>query len=135
MAEDSKLNAIEVVKQFYIALNGNNIPAALSLLDPQIVRVEFEGTPMGGTYRGLDEMRDHFSKGRSTWAEGSCTPEKVTAVGNAFVVDVHVKVRLKDKTDWIDGHVADAFAFRNGKITEFRSFEKSEDAMKWASHA
>ncbi|QDK47068.1 hypothetical protein DOM22_18825 [Bdellovibrio sp. ZAP7] len=133
---DSKhVNEIEVVKLFYVALNGNDIPAALSLLDPQIVRVEFEGTPMGGTYRGLDEMKDHFTKGRSTWAEGICNPEKITSVGNAFVVDVHVRVRLKDKTDWIDGRVADAFAFRDGKISEFRSFEKYEDATKWASHA
>lgn len=128
------LNHTEVVKLFYTALNRNEISDVLSLMDPQIIRVEFEGTPRGGAYRGLDEMREHFSKGRGTWAEGSCEPEKIVPFGNKVVVNVHVRVRLKDKSDWIEGRVADAFAFRNGKITEFRSFEKNEDALKWANH-
>lgn len=132
MAADKNTNEVEVIKKFYTALNHNQIPDVLKLMDPQIVRVEFEGTPMGGSYRGLEEMREHFIKGRSTWAEGACEPEKIVPVGNKIVVHVHVRVRLKDKTDWIDGRVADAFAFKNGKISEFRSFEKSEDAMKWA---
>ncbi|MBS1968882.1 MAG: nuclear transport factor 2 family protein [Bdellovibrionales bacterium] len=125
-------NEIEVVKKFYAALNQNDVPAALECLDPQIERVEFEGTPSAGRFRGLSEMSAHISQGRSTWAEGSCNPERFISEGDKVVVLVHVHVRLKNKTEWIDGRVADAFTLKNGKIIEFRSFMKAEEAFKWA---
>ncbi len=133
MTTDKNANEMEMVRQLYRALNHNEIPDIVKLLDPQILRVEFEGTSMAGTFRGLDEVRTHFIKGRATWAEGACEPEKMVAVGNKVIVSVHVRVRLKDKTEWLEGRVTDVFAFGNGKIIEFRSFEKSEDAMKWAN--
>jgi ketosteroid isomerase-like protein len=128
----SDVSDIEVVKQFYDTLNRNDIPSALKLFDPQILRVEFEGTPSGGTYRGLSEMEAHISKGRSTWAEGACKPEQFIVESDKVVVLVHVKVRLKEKTEWLEGRVADGFALRNGKITEMRSFLKDEEAFAWA---
>ena len=121
-----------IVVEFYKSLNMNDVEGALKLFAPQIVRVEFEDSPSGGTYRGLTELRDHFIKGRSSWAEGSCSPEEFIVSEDKIVVFVHVHVRLKDKTEWIDGRVADGFAFKDGKIIEFRSFFKNEAALKWA---
>jgi hypothetical protein len=43
-------------------------------MDVNIVRVEFEGFPTAGTYRGHTDMRRHLITGRSTWAEGACEP-------------------------------------------------------------
>lgn len=123
----------ETLKELYAAINRNDIPAILNLFDPQIVRIEFEGSPSGGTYRGLNEIKPHFTQARNTWAEGSCTPEKFVTVGDKTIVSVHVRVRLKDKTEWIDGRVTDGFAFRNGKVTEMRSFFENEEALKWAN--
>ena len=45
---------------------------------------------------------------------------------------VHVRVRLKEATDWLEGRIADGFAFRNGRIVEFRSFLERAEALKWA---
>jgi ketosteroid isomerase-like protein len=127
-------NQIVTIKQFYSALNRFDVPAALKLFDSEVVRVEFEGTPGGGTCHGLQEMKSHIEKGRSTWAEGSCEPEGFAVVNDRVVVSVHVKVRQKDKTEWIDGSVTDVFTFRNEKIIEFRSFMANEDAMNWAEN-
>ena len=123
---------IKVASEFYQALNCNDTEAALKLLDPEIVRIEFEGSPSGGTYRGLAELKAHLIQGRDTWAEGSCKPEDFITNNDKIVVWVHVKVRQKGKTEWIDAHIADGFAFRDGKIIEFRSFFKKEEALKWA---
>ncbi|WP_142694862.1 nuclear transport factor 2 family protein [Bdellovibrio sp. NC01] len=126
------MNETEVLQEFYSALNRNDIPAMINLMDSDIVRVEPEGFPASGTYRGQEAILAHFTAARGTWAEGSCNPEQFINVGDKFVVLVHVHVRLKDKTDWIDGHVADGFAFKNGKISHFQSFLEKEKALKWA---
>ncbi len=120
-----------VIKEIYAAINENNIQKALQLFDPEIVRVEPGGTPSSGTYNGIPEMEAKFLAGRNNWAEGSCTPVKLTGSGNKVLVDVHVLVRLKNKTDWIDARTADVFRFRQGKILEMRSFVEKEEALKW----
>jgi len=125
-------NEIEVLKQFFAALNRNDMQGIPTYFDPQIVRIEPEGFPTAGTYRGIVEVQEHLTKGRGTWAEGTCEPEKFLTKGDKVVVYLHVWVRLKDSLDWVDGRFADGFVFRNGKITQYRSFGERLDALKWA---
>lgn len=119
---------IETVKKIYTALNNNDISTYLDFFDAKIDRFE----SFGGRYRGLEELKANFSQGRDTWAEGSCAPEKFTVVGNKVIVFVHVKVRLKNKTEWIDGHVTDVFTFQDTKVIEFYSFLDRNEALNWA---
>lgn len=123
---------VDAVQQFFAAINGNDMQAMAKDFDPQIVRVEFEGFPSAGTYRGVAEVRAHVSRGRATWAEGSCEPEKFLVNGEKVVVYVHARVRLHDATEWIDGRFADGFAFREGRITEYHSFGERAQALEWA---
>lgn len=123
---------IEAVRQFYAALNRGDVPGVMGHFDPEIVRIEFEGTPNGGTYRGLAAVQAHVAKGRGTWAEGACEPEELLEHGDKVVACVHVRVRLKDSGKWVEGRIADGFAFRGGKMIEFHSFEKRADALAWA---
>jgi len=123
---------IEVVKQFFAALNRNDVSSAIRDFDAGIVRFEFEGTPNGGTFRGIAELKELIVKGRATWAEGSCSPEKFLERGDKVVVDTRVHVRVQGSNEWLDGRVADAFAFRDGRIVEFHSFLERAEALKWA---
>lgn len=125
-------NEIEVLEQFFAAINRNDMQGISKDFDPQIVRIEFEGSPTGGTYRGMAEVQEHVAKGRGTWAEGSCDPEKFLTKGNKVVVYLHARVRLQESTEWIGGRFADGFAFCDGKITEYHSFGERLDALKWA---
>ena len=104
----------------------------MQILDPDIERVEPEGFPMSGTYRGLETVTAQFTQARSTWAEGACEPERILVTGDKIIVYVHVLVRLKDKTDWIDGRIVDVFTWRNGKAIEFRTFADEQEALEWA---
>lgn len=122
----------EALKEAYAALNRNDIAGFVKEFDTKIVRIEFAELPSGGTYHGLAAVKKHVSQGRSTWAEGGCEPERFIVAGDKIVVSVHVRVRLKEQTDWIDGRIADGFTFRNGKAIQFRSFADERLALEWA---
>ena len=126
------MNETKAIKEAYAALNRNDVEGFVKDFDPQIVRIEFEGSPMAGMYRGIDEVREHVIKGRSTWAEGGCEPERFIINGDRVVVTCHVRVRLKDQTEWLEGNTSDVFTFRNGKITEFRTFSDEQHALEYA---
>ena len=123
---------IEILEQFFAAINCNDMQSITKNFDPQIVRIEPEGFPTAGTYYGITEVQDHIRAGRGTWAEGACEPEKFLVNGEKVVVYVYARVRLKDSSDWVGGRFADGFVFRNGTITQYLSFGEREDALKWA---
>lgn len=122
----------EAIKEAYAALNRNDIPGFAQIFDPQIERIEPTDFPSGGTYHGLEAVKAHVAHGRGSWAEGSCEPERFIVSGDKIVVLIHVRVRLKDNTDWIDGHIGDVYTFRNGKAIQFRTFADEQEALEWA---
>lgn len=122
----------EALRDAYAALNRGDIDEFVAIFDPHIERIEFEGTPLAGTFHGIEAVKAHVVQGRSTWAEGACEPERFVAAGDKIVVVTNVHVRLKDRTDWLDGRTGDVFTFRNGEAIEFRTFLTSEEALAWA---
>jgi ketosteroid isomerase-like protein len=123
---------VEALKQFYAAINRGDMQAITQDFDPQIVRMEPAGFPTSGTYRGIDEVRANVTKGRGTWAEGSCDPEGFFVKGDKVVVYLHAWVRLHGATEWMGGRFADGSVFRQGKIVEYLSFGERGEALKWA---
>ena len=83
-------------------------------------------------YRGHTEVKAHLSQGRETWAEGACEPERFIFASDKIVVFLHVRVRLKNKLEWIEGRFADVFTFRNGMVIQMRTFAEREQALEWA---
>jgi len=122
----------EALEHFFAAVNRNDMQAITRDFDPQIVRMEPEGFETAGQYRGIEEVREHVSKGRGTWAEGSCDPEEFLEAGDKVVVYLHAWVRMKDATEWMGGRFADGFVFRDGRIIEYVTFWERADALKWA---
>lgn len=121
-AKSDQMTEPEAVREIYAALNRNDIRGALELFASGAFREEPSDFPTPGIYRGHSELFEHFTKGRAAWAEGRCEPEKITVAGDRIVVDVHVHVRLKNETRWIDARIADGFVFKNGQVVEMRSF-------------
>ena len=119
------MTPLEIVKKIFAAINRNEMAAIYSFFDPNIVRIEFEGSPSAFFGRGIDEIKPHFEKARTAWAEGGCDPERFSEAGDQVTAWVHVWVRLKDQASWIDGYVIDEFTFRDGKVVEWRSSEPS----------
>jgi len=122
----------EVLREVYAGINRDDIPAVLKFFDPGVERIEPEGFPSAGTYRGHAEVAAHLSAGRESWAEGACEPERFVVEGGKIVVYLHVRVRLKNSSEWIEGRFADGFTFRNGKVMQMRTFAEAQQALEWA---
>lgn len=120
------------VERLYAAINRNDLDAVAELFDPQIERIEFEGSPSAGTYRGIASVRENIAKGRGSWAEGACEVEKCRVSGDKVIAYVRVHVRLRDSGEWLAGRLADGFEFRGGKIVRFVSFMEAAQALRWA---
>ncbi len=123
---------IEVLAQFFAAINRNDMPAMAAHFHPDIVRIEPPGFPTAGTYRGIAQVQAHVAQGRGTWAEGSCETEKFLSHAGKVVVYLHAHVRLHGSSDWMGGRFADGFMLRDGRITDYISFAERADALRWA---
>jgi ketosteroid isomerase-like protein len=123
---------VEALREAYAALNRGDVAGFVKAFDEQIERVEPSGFPMAGTYRGLAAVMEHLAKGRGTWAEGCCEPQRFIAVGDKVVVLIHVRVRLKTEKEWREGRIGDVFTFRHGKAMTFRTFGDEREAFEWA---
>ena len=122
----------EALREAYAALNRNDIPAMVKAFDPQIEWIEPANYAGGGTYRGREKVEAHLSQARSTWAEGTCEPERLIVAGDKIVVFIHVRVRAKQKTEWVDGRHAAVYTFRDGKAIQQRIFDDIQQALEWA---
>ncbi len=127
---------IDALRRAYAALNANDIAGFVACFDPEIERIEPPNFPMAGTYRGIEAVTAHVTAGRSTWAEGTCSPTQILAAGDKVTVicDIHVRIKgPNDSTgDWIYGRIADVFTFRDGKAIQYRTFGEVKDALAWA---
>ncbi len=122
---------IEAVEETYAALNRNDVQGFVKAFDPQMEWIEPPDYPGAGTHRGHAAVIANMSKGRNTWAEGGCELEQFFVAGEKIVAFVHVRVRLKDQTEWIDGRLADVYTFREGKAIQMRSFGQRHEALEW----
>ncbi len=118
----------DVVARFYDAINRNDLQTAVQDFDPQIVRIEFGGTPLAG----IAAVRANITQGRGTWAEGRCDPEQFFESGDTVVVFVHARVRLHGATEWTGGRFADGFVVRDGRVVQYHSFGERAEALAWA---
>ena len=125
-------NEVEILNQFFAAINRNDLATAIAFFAPDIVRKEPEGFPTSGTYHGASAVAANLTNGRGTWAEGSCDPEGFFQNGDKVVVYLRAHVRLHGATECVGGRFADGFVVRHGKLVEYHSFAAREQAMAWA---
>lgn len=116
-----------IVREFYAALNRNDIAAAV-----RDCSEDFEWTEPGGHYRGLENVIPRFERARGTWAEGSCALERLIVAGDRVVALVEVRVRLKDEVEWREGQVGDGFTFRDGNLIQGQTFWDRREALAFA---
>ncbi len=124
--------ATDKLDHFYAAINRAELGAISRDFDVDIVRIEPEGFPTSGIYRGVEAVQAQAARGRGSWAEGTCDPEGYFERDDHVVVFLHAWVRLHGATTWTGGRFADGFIFRDGRIVHYQSFAERADALRWA---
>jgi ketosteroid isomerase-like protein len=124
-------NEIEALRKTYAAHNRKDVGAAVEIFDPEVTWIEPSHYPEGGEHHGIEAVKALLTRALAKWAEGECTPERFVAVGDKVLVVVHIHVRGKGKTDFIDGEHGSVYTFRNGKAIEMRIFDETPDAFEW----
>jgi ketosteroid isomerase-like protein len=126
---------VVLLREAYAALNRGDVPGFVRSFDEQVKRFEPAAVPTEGTFRGLAAVTAHVVRGRGTWAEGGCEPERFEVIGNRVIAYIHVRVRVKNESDWREGRAVDVFTFRDGKVVEFRTFFDERLGVEWARGA
>lgn len=123
---------MEKVRRVYAGLNANDVLAMTEDFAPEVEWVEPTDFPPPGLYQGIEAVRTHIQEARETWAEGTCEPERLVEEGGRVVAFIRIRVRLKERLDWLEGSVTDVFTFRDGKVVQVRTFHEWAEALEWA---
>ena len=124
---------VEVVHDFYAALNANDLGSLRTICDDAIAYVNPDAATEPGIRTGPDAFRAAFEGLHASFVDFRCEPEEITPVGEAVVVVARSTGmgRLSDiPFTEVHGHVLSLSA---GRITRFEWFQTVEEAYTAAS--
>jgi len=112
----------EVIESFYEKLARNDVPGLWSLYAPDLVYTVTGTTPLSGTFRGLDEIREKlfvpvFSKVKDL----VLTPEQLVVEGDTVVALVRGQAKTAEGDPYCNRY-AFVFRVREGRIVEVTEF-------------
>lgn len=112
----------EVIESFYDKLARNDIPGLWALYAPDLTYTVTGTTPLSGTFRGLDEIREKlFVPVFSKVKELVLTPDRLIVDGGTVVALVRGQGKTADGKPYANRY-AFVFEVRDGKITEVTEF-------------
>lgn len=118
-----KIN-LEIMKEAYAAFGRGDIPAILSLEDPD-TELEIAGPkeiPWSGSFLGHEGAKKYFAAIVEEADFDAFEPHTFLAQGDTVVVLGFERVRSKRTGRSYENHWVHAFTLANGKITRFREY-------------
>ncbi|MGH7961354.1 MAG: nuclear transport factor 2 family protein [Candidatus Binatia bacterium] len=120
----SETTNLEIIKEAYAAFGRGDIPAVLSVEDPD-TELECAGPkdiPWAGSFRGHDGVKKYFAAIEAEADFDVFEPQTFLADGDKVVVLGFERVRSKRTGRSYEGHWAHVFTMAGGKITKFREY-------------
>jgi hypothetical protein len=115
-------SSTDIVQQLFDAFNARDLPAALSLLHPEIVFEPVSGAVLndGEPYRGHAGMRRYFADVQEHWQELTVHPVHLRAAGDAVVALGHVSGSAAGSLE--DAPTTWVFKFNDGLVAHIQVF-------------
>jgi ketosteroid isomerase-like protein len=111
---------VAVVEEFYARFNrGEDV---LELCDPQIEFHEQEGSPFGGTYRGLEELQQFIGKLMSAFDNVELAADEIVDAGEHVLVAARFRATVRASGERVELPYLELDGVRAGKITYFRPY-------------
>jgi ketosteroid isomerase-like protein len=112
---------VDIVRRFYVALGRGDVPAVVSLLDPQVEWTEAERFPYySGTWHGPQAVVDNLLVPMADdWDGFSVEPNEFIAAGNRVVSLGTYSGRSKKTGRPLSAAFAHVWTVRGDKLTRF----------------
>lgn len=120
-AVPSQHTPVEIVAAFYVALGKGDHPAAVALLDDDIVAIEPPGHPAAGTYRGKAELVPAIPGIMAAMGWRGSEVHQLLASGDVVVALLDVLMTSPDGTQF-EMAVAEVWQLRDGKLIRVQPF-------------
>ena len=112
---------IEELEQLYTAFNQGDIETVVNAMTDDIIWIEAEGEPYGGTYRGPNEVLQMFKRIPEDFDHYAVTPSRFIVEDDMVVVEGSSDVTSKDGVDY-EIPFAHVWRLEDDKIQEFRQY-------------
>lgn len=111
----------DVLRKGYAAFASGDIPAVLAVFSPDIVWTSPPTLPMGGVFRGHDEVLGFFQSLGGYYAELAVEPGRFIESGDDVVVLGQVRARTLSGTA-IEEPFVHVWTMRDGRAVQFQEF-------------
>lgn len=121
---------IERLRRAYDLFSQGDIQGAVDAVDPDpdILWTEPESFPAGGTYRGRQGVVEYLALSREPCEKAVSLPEEIVEVGDKIVVFVHFHAWPKGGGQPREGHIADVYTVRDGKVVQMQAYGDPDEA-------
>ena len=119
----------ELVREIIDALNRADVEGILARLHPDFEWRALEGSPVGGTYTGSDEVRRYVEDWLSTFADVRVQVDEMTQVGDAVLVVVHVRARGRGSGIEVDNLFCQLWRLGDDSAVGMQEYETREEAL------
>jgi uncharacterized protein len=110
---------LAVVRGFYDAVAAGDVEAVLDLLDPEVEWRAPESVPWGGTFHGLDGVREFFARVIDQPAEFGREVQEYLEAGDRIVVLLRTFGRRTEGDGAFDVLEFHAWTVQHGKLVDF----------------
>ena len=123
---------VEVVRRFYAAWSGDELPGPTELMNPEIEYVNPDRAVEPGTRRGLAAFSRAVEKVFEGWETWHMEPEQFRAVGDQVAVVVRYRGRGRGSGVEVEGRESALWTVRDGKVVRYAWFHEPADALEAA---
>jgi ketosteroid isomerase-like protein len=123
---------VEVVRRFYAAWSGDELPGPTELMNPEIEYVNPDRAVEPGTRRGLAAFSQAVEKVFEGWETWQMEPEQFRAVGDQVAVVVRYRGRGRGSGVEVEGRESALWTVRDGKVVRYAWFHGPADALEAA---
>ncbi len=113
----------EIIRDLYGAFDRDDLPAVLKVLDRDVVWIEAEGFPYGGSHEGPDAVvREVLEKLGTEWDDFNAVPRQFVAEGETVVALGEYSGRFKATGKRFSAPFAHVWTLRGGKVVKFQQY-------------
>jgi ketosteroid isomerase-like protein len=115
----------------YETFNAGEVERSDELFDDDVVwNTWIVPGPGGGTYRGIDGVRELWNDARNVFGDFRNEPERLIFAGDQAVAFVKVCGTGKGSGVEVEAHIAHLFTFRSDKVMRVDSYQEQSDALR-----